>query len=297
MKYVPASISRFANRSLLKLNASSPTILVVAGVVGFGATAVMAAKASRKIDPIVDAHKKEREEIGSVSNVAPELRRNQQKALVGLYQTTGVRLARVYAPTIAVGTLSAVCVLSGHRILKGRHVATMMAYSGLQEQFLSYRQRVAKTLGDEAELDIYEGAHGEWKKNDKGKEELHPKFEKDESTSYLRPWFDESNYNWTKNPQSNLLFLKGVQQHMNNLLISRGHLFLNEVYDALGMPRTREGAVAGWRYTRDGAGEGDNYVDLGFLASRDPHTVAFLNGFERSVRLNFNIDGIIWDKI
>lgn len=296
MKYVPSSLTRFASRSMLKLNAKSPTILVVAGVVGFGATAVLTAKATRKIDPILDDHHAIRSQIGSVDTDV-RVRKTQQREITSLYISTATRLTKLYAPAIAVGTLSTVSVLSGHKILKGRHVATMMAYSGLQEQFLSYRERVAKTLGEEAERDIYEGAHGERKKNKDGSTDLRPKYDLDEAQNYLRPWFDETNRNWTPNPMSNYNFLKGVQSHMNNLLQARGHLFLNEVFDDLGMPRTREGSVVGWRFDRDGRGEGDNYVDFGFLTSRDPHTIAFCNQAENVVRLNFNIDGLIWDKI
>ena len=164
------------------------------------------------------------------------------------------------------------------------------------EQFQSYRGRVAKTLGEDAERDIYNGAHGEWVEDPdhKGEYKLKP-VHNSHPASYLRPWFDQTNVNWTRDPQSNYLFLKGVQSHMNDVLQIRGHVFVNDVYDALRIPRTREGQVSGWTYEDNG--HGDGYIDLGFMTGDDPQTVAFRNGVENLVQLNFNIDGVIWDLI
>lgn len=286
MKFVPKSLSRLTHSSLLKLSANSPTILVVAGVVGLGATAVLAAKATRNIDPVLDEHKQARASIGYVGNS-----RAQQRDIIRLYTETGMRLTRVYGPTLAVGTLSAASILYGHKILRGRHMASLAAYTGLMEQFQSYRGRVAKTLGNEMEKSLYDGAHGEWAEDPehKGEYKLEAKFDPDaQSDSYLRPFFDENNVHWTKDPVANYLFLKGVQSHMNNVLQIRGHVFLNDVYDALRIPRTNEGQVAGWVWNSK---TGDNYIDFGFMTGREPQTEMFRQGLERSVRLNFNIDG------
>lgn len=293
MKLIPNNVSRFGHRSILKLHGASPTIFVVAGVGGLVVTAVMAARATRDIEPILDEHKQARVAIGYVGK---KKNRVQQQELVRLYSKTALKLGKLYAPTIAVGATSTVSVLGGHKILRGRHVATMAAYSGLMEQFTNYRGRVADTLGKEVERGIYNGARGEWQEDPekKGEYKLQPVHDKDvDPNAFCRPWFDETNSNWTKSPQANYLFLKGVQQHMNNLLVWRGHVFLNEVLDALKIPRTREGQVTGWLYE----GDGDGFVDFGFMTSIDPHTVAFCNGLETTVRLNFNIDGPIWNRI
>lgn len=291
MNLVPKAVTRMGGRALLKLNAASPTLLVVSGVVGLGATAFLAAKATRKLDPILDQHKQTRGEIGYIGTS-----REQQREVTKLYLRTGGELAKLYGPTIFVGATSAVAVLGGHRILRGRQLATMAAYSGLMEQFGAYRKRIAETLGEDMEREIYEGARGEWKEdpNHKGEYKLTPSFSGNSPDSYLRPWFDETNVNWTRDPIANYMFLKGVQAHMQNLLSIRGHVFLNDVYDALGMPRCPEGAVSGWvRNSKSG----DGFVDFGFMTSHDPHTVAFVNGVEKTVRLNFNIDGVVWDLI
>jgi hypothetical protein len=292
MNLVPKTVSRFGHRSLLKINASSPTILVVAGVIGLGATAVMAAKATRKIDPVLDEHKQARAEIGYSIQT-----REQQTELVRLYAHTGFELTKIYGPTIFVGTTSAIAVLGGHKILRTRHAAALSAYSGLMEQFTAYRKRIAQTLGKDMEQDIYNGAHGEHVEDPDhpGEYKLKPKWDgTNDPNSYLRPWFDETNVNWSRNAENNYLFLKGVQNHFNRLLNIHGHVFLNDVLRALNMPDVSEGQIVGWLYDSD---RGDRYIDFGFMTSDEPHTVAFRNGVERTVRLNFNVDGPVWDKI
>jgi hypothetical protein len=293
MNLVPKSVSRLGGRTLLKLNAGSPTILVVAGVVGLGATAVLAAKATRRIDPILDEHKQARAAIG-YGDV--EYKKSHQKEIVRLYGHTSFELTKLYGPTLFVGTTSAVAVLGGHRILRTRHIATMAAYSGLMEQFNAYRKRIAQTLGEDMERSIYQGARGEYQETEiKGEYKLAPKYDNDGlPASYLTPWFDETNVHWSRDPVHNYLFLKGVQQHANNMLRIRGHVFLNDVLDDLRIPRRPEGAVTGWLYNSE---TGDNYIDFGFMTGDDPHTVAFRNGVEKTVRLNFNIDGPIWNLI
>lgn len=293
MRYVPNSLSRLGHMQLLKLQKNSPTIMVVAGVVGLGATAVLAAKATRNIDPILNDHAKKRIAIAEDSQLEV---RAEQKQLVKLYTNTTFELGRLYAPTIVVGTLSASSVLYGHRILKGRHIATMAAYTGLMEQFQAYRMRVAETIGEELERDIHHGAVGKWEENPEhpGEYKLKPKYIDSEPSNYLRPFFDESNDNWTTDPTSNYLFLKGVQSHMNRVLDIKGHVFLFEVYDALGIPRTKETIVTGWILNSE---TGDGYIDFGFMTDKSPEATMFRNGAERTVRLNFNIDGVIWDLI
>jgi len=264
--------------------------LVVSGVVGLGITAVMAARATRNIDPILEQHSKRRIDIAEFSTD----RRDEQQKIVRLYSETAIQLTALYGPTLLVGSLSAASVLHGHRILRGRHLATMAAYTGLMEQYQAYRARVSETIGSELERDIYAGAVGKWEEDPDrpGESKLKPKFEK-QAQHYLRPIFDESNDNWTRDPTSNLLFLKGVQNHMNNLLQARGHVFLFDVYDSLGMPRVKEAMVSGWLLD----GDGDQYIDFGFMTEQSPQAAMFRNGAEPSVWLNFNIDGIIWDLI
>lgn len=91
--------------------------------------------------------------------------------------------------------------------------------------------------------------------------------------------FDESNVNWSKDQKANLMFLKYQQTYATDLLKKKGTVFLNEVYEMLGIPRSQEGCVVGWHYDEKNP-IGDNYIDFG------------LNDIiKSSIVLDFNVDG------
>lgn len=291
MSVVPQSVTRFGYRSILKFKYNSPTIMVVAGVVGLGASAVFAARAARHMDPIIDQHQKAR--IDLETQARPE-GQAYNRELARLYADTGWELTKLYGPALVLGTVSAVSVLSGHRILRGRHIATMAAYSGLLEQFQAYRGRVAATLGEDVEKGIYDGARGEWVGEGKNRH-LEPVFDGG-IEAFDRPWFsEETSPNWKRDPIANYGFLKGVQAYMNNLLQLRGHVTLNDVYDALGMARVPEGQIVGWLYENPGITDG--HIDFGFMTGIDPNTQAFRAGQAYDVQLNFNHEGEIYWQI
>lgn len=111
-------------------------------------------------------------------------------------------------------------------------------------------------------------------------------------SQYAR-WFDDACYGWTKDSEYNMAFLKAQQEYANQMLKSKGHLFLNEVYDMLSIPRTKAGAIVGWVYDEDDS-IGNNFVDFGLTDKRNSD---FINGFERTVLLDFNVDGVILDYL
>ena len=80
------------------------------------------------------------------------------------------------------------------------------------------------------------------------------------------------------------------------MLRRKGHLYLNEVYDMLGIPRTKAGQIVGWIYDEEHP-VGDNYVDFGIYDSNKPRVRDFVNGYERTVLLDFNVDGNILDMM
>ena len=68
-------------------------------------------------------------------------------------------------------------------------------------------------------------------------------------------------------------------------------MFLNEVLASLGFEHTSPGALVGWIYESE---DGDSYIDFDLYAV---HNENFMNGPEKSVWLDFNVDGVIYDKI
>ena len=105
--------------------------------------------------------------------------------------------------------------------------------------------------------------------------------------------FDECCPGWCNDSKYNREYLLAQQAYANVLLKHKGYLFLNDVYDMLGMQRTKIGQVVGWIYDEQNP-IGDNYVDFG-LGSKS--SVGFMNGRENTVILDFNVDGAILDRI
>ena len=136
---------------------------------------------------------------------------------------------------------------------------------------------------------------------DDGNESVNVKVEKPkagiksyrEVPSIYARYFDAGCTGWDKNSEHNLYYLKQQQLYATDRLIAQGYLFLNDVYDMLGMPRSKCGQVVGWIYDKDNP-VGDNYVDFGIYNDRNQ---GFINGRDNSLLLDFNVDGCILDVV
>ena len=275
-----------------KVGKHSPEILMVLGIAGFVGTVILACKETKKADEIIkEAH----EELDKVDLKVIPKRSDYFK----VYIKTGAKLARNYAPAVTLGTLSIGCLLGSHHILNKRYLSTMAAYSLLDDSFNQYRKKIAEKLGDEVEKDIYYGVEEpkkDKKKKDSGEALLTPNdgvIVRPGNYSPYAVYFDETCAGWEKNAEFNKMTLLCTQNLANDRLNARGHLFLNEVYDMIGVPRTKAGAVVGWLKK----GDGDGYVDFGINNPWNEKARDFVNGLERSILLDFNVDGVIWDKI
>lgn len=288
----------------LKFKKHSPEILVGAGVVGVVTSTVMACKATTKLDTILDKTKDDIDKIHEAvehPEMLPEeyTVEDSKKDLAIVYTKTAVDVLKLYAPSIIVGGLSITAILSGHRILRKRNIALAAAYATVDKGFKEYRGRVIERFGEELDRELKYNLKAkeveEIVTNEDGTETIVKKTVEtadiDFGSQYAR-FFDETCTGWTKDPEYNLTFLINQQRYANDLLKSRGHLFLNEVYDMLGLPRSKAGQVVGWIYDEKNP-IGDNYVDFGIHDVHNERKRAFVNGYERSILLDFNVDGNI----
>jgi hypothetical protein len=175
-------------------------------------------------------------------------------------------------------------------------VALTAAYVAVDEAFGRYRQRVVEKYGEEEDRQLrYESEEVDIIDEETGKILSTVRVTEGDHSMYAR-WFDEESPNWSKEQEYNHLFLRQQQNWCNDLLRARGHLFLNEVYGMLGLTHTSAGSVVGWVMDHDRS-EGDNFVDFGIWANDTGEPIDLFNGREGSILLDFNVDGIIWDKI
>lgn len=288
-----STVTKTASRGLLLAKKYSPEILTVTGILaGVGAT-VFACKATLQVK---ETTKKVKEDIEnahldrSVTASDPDIS-DYRKNLLKTYIRGGFEYVRLYWPAVMLGGISVGCVLAGHHILKGRNVALAAAYAAVSEDFARYRDVVKMELGEEKERKLFEDAEivNVAEKNANGDSDMIALPVNDHSI-YCKI-FDEFNSNYSRFSDDNFVFIKCVQNQANDRLHLKGHLFLNEVYDMLGFNHTKAGSVVGWVVDN-----GDNYVDFGVF-KKDGSTNDFINGIEKSIILDFNVDGVIYDLI
>lgn len=302
-------MSRSFHKAGLYFKKHSPEILVTAGVVGTVVSTVMACKASTKLDDILEEPKNKIDAIhkgmedGEIAGV--EYTENDgKKDLTIVYTQTCFKIAKLYAPSVAIGAVSVASIFTGHNILRKRHIALAASYAAIDKGFKEYRNRVVERFGKDVDRELRYNIKSEEIEEtviDKnGKEKTVKKtvniVDPNELTDYARIWY-EGNAGWTKDPERNLVFLRQQQAYANNKLQTEGYLFLNEVYEMLGFPKTKAGQEVGWVYDESKADEdSDGFIDFG-LYDGDKSKIRFVNGDERSVLLDFNVDGYILDKI
>lgn len=290
-------VTRVAGRGLLQAQKYSPEILTTVGIVGVVAAGVMASRATLKLSPILE----DKNTLVSLANDAltneddfeagynPE---EHRKDVAKIYIRTGLDIVKLYGPSITLGALSIVSIVSAHGIMRRRNVALIAAYKTIESAFSEYRNRVEEEIGEERELMIHQNVFEETVKDEEGNEETKSLVHL--GNSPYAKFFDELSGQWRKNSDYNHMFAVTQEGIFNQLLQTRGHVFLNEVYDAFDIPRTKAGAVVGW--VRDSK-DGDNFIDFGIYDPENEDKRAFVNGYERAILLDFNVDGVIYDLI
>ena len=266
------NITRTLNKAAFKFKKHSPEILVVAGVVGVVGSAVMACKATTKVNDILDDTK---DQLDKIHEAGERLENGEtlmlkdgeeytieqnKKDLTIVYAQTALKFAKLYGPAVIIGGLSITAILAGHNITRKRNIALAAAYTAVDKSFKEYRGRVVERFGEALDKELKYGIKSkevdEVVTNEDGTESVVKKTvdvvdaTNPMNVSEYARFFDDGCAGWTKDPEYNLMFLRDQQRYANDLLKAKGHLFLNEVYDLLGIPRTKAGQIVGWTMMR-----------------------------------------------
>lgn len=303
MKFIPEAISRKIAQQGLLASEKSPKILFGAGVVGMVGSTVLACRATLKLEGVLEevqdnrekAHKaKQLVDSGEVREGTTYTDSEMRKDLT-IITVRGIgNVAKLYAPAVLLGAASIACLTKSHNILQERNLAITAAYAAVDTAFKNYRQRVIDRYGEEEDrLLKYENEVIDIVDPETGEIVAVGRAVGASGSAYARFYDEFSSRNWAPDPDINLLFLRNVQNYMNDRLKARGHIFLNEVFSELGMTHTKAGAVVGWRWNQ---GSGDDYIDFGIWNGSE-QVNDFFNGREGAILLDFNVDGIIYDKI
>lgn len=289
-KSMTNAVTNKASRQILLTRKHSPEIFFVAGAVGMVATVVLACRATLKLDEVLDRADKNTDRIDEIAKDEEEADKLVQ---LNKYQTA-LKITRLYTPAVVIGVLSMSALTGSHIVLRQRNTGLMAAYVAVDQGFKEYRKRVIGELGEDKDREFRFGFEEKTigVETDEGVAEKTIRIVRPGTSVYARH-FDETNQNFERVGRGvpNRTFIASQQQYANDLLIRRGHLFLNEVYEALGFEHTKAGAVVGWV-----RGKGDGYVSFGVYDNVFDGK-AFVNGDVQEIMLDFNVCGVIYDML
>lgn len=309
IKGIINAVAHVARRAGKAVKGAAPEIAIVGGTVGLVVAGVVACKRTPKAIKVVEEHKEKMEivakaEEDGVTAAGEEYSvedAKHDKAMI--FAQDGLQLAKVYGPAVIIAVLSAASILCGSKIFRNRLTAITGAYAILEKNFGKYRDGVIDRFGKEVDKELRLGTKKELIETEEVDENGNKKSVIEEVTttdydgySQYACFFDETCTQWVNDGGRNLSFLMEIQRDFNNRLVAHGAVFLNDVYAALGRARTKEGQRVGWIYDPSDPRR-DNYIDFGISeVVRNRSTIKeFMKNHEKSLLLDFNVDGDIYD--
>jgi hypothetical protein len=303
-KAISNAVTSTMGKQLLVAQKNSPTMLFVGGVAGVIGTVVLASRASLKLEEKLEetsadlhAAKNALENERTLGGVpySPE----DYKKDVALIRVKGaINIAKLYAPAIFLGVASIGALAGSHNILNKRNVALTAAVKLVENRFADYRQRIEAEFGKEKVEAALQTQTIEVDDPNKEGKKKKVKLNTPVGRSPYSYLFDElTSSSFSVDPSYNRTFLERNETWATERLRYKGHLFLNEVLDQLGMDRVPEGQIVGWVYDpRNTTFVGDGYVDFGMHDGTDIK-IDFLNGRNPGIMLDFNVDGPIYEAL
>lgn len=304
---IPYVLSRSFHKVGFELKKHSPEILLASGIIGGVTAAVMACKATTKVQDILEETKEQVDIIHDCmksGDVVGESYSEEdgKKDLAIVYAQTGLKFVKLYGPSVGLGVLSVTSILASNNIMRKRNVALAAAYTAVDTGFKEYRARLVERFGEELDRELKYNVKTEKIQetviDENGEEKTVERTittaNINEHSEYAK-FYDDGCRGWTKDPHLNLMQLRRIQDWCNERLQSRGFMFLNEVYSELGIPKTEAGQSIGWIYNpKDPSCH--NFIDFGIYDYDDPRKRDFVNGYERVILLDFNVDGNIMKR-
>ena len=299
-------------KASFKVKKHSPEILMISGIVGCIAGGVVACRATLKVNAIVDETKTNIDKIHTakedgITEAGEEYSHDDaKKDITTVYVQTAVKFVKLYAPAVIIEGLGITCILASNNIMRKRNVALGAAYATLDKSYKEYRNRVIDKFGKEVDKEMRHGVKAVTTETvvdeETGEEKEVTKVSRPKPNGYSRLFekYTEDEYgntivnsNWKPKNEYNLSFLRGQQRYATDLLVIKGRIFLNDVYEMLGFPRTKEGQVIGWVYDKNNE-YGTSYVDFGIDSMDDDEMSYCLNDPRAEILLDFNVTGNVW---
>ena len=302
MKINTKTLRKSFKKAQLTVRKHSPEILMVAGVIGTVAGAVMACKETLELEDVLDECKQEKMELEEQYATCEEYSEDAlKKDQVKLTIKQVAKIVKLYAPSVIMEATSIGVIFASNDIMRKRNASMAAAYATLNSMYKRYRQNVIESYGEEVDKDMRFGVKHEKVTEideDGNKVKIDARIVDLDNTAlaisdYSRFFqsgckgFDASSGRY------NLLYLKGIQAMFNNKLIADGYVMLNDVYRELGFDTIPEGWSIGWVYDEENP-IGDNYIDFGLYEARNKNQRA-VNDWEPVILMDFNVDGNLYE--
>lgn len=284
-------IKGVAGKALIHGKKWAPEILTTAGVVGVVTASVMGAKATLQLEERIALIERGKEAVAERSKDDDYSDQERRQDLTYIYVRGTMDIVKLYLPAVTLGVASLAMILSSHGIMRRRNAGLVAAYKALETTFIEYKGRVKDYLGEDQFKELHtDYISVEDEEEEGGRKQVAVGI--NGMSPYARYFEEQTSTQWDRLPDYNLQYLRAQQNFANDRLKIRGHVFLNEVYEALGLPHSKEGAVVGWV-----KGNGDDFIDFGLPARGSEEERAYFYYEELSILLDFNVDGVIYDLI
>lgn len=254
-------VGQFVSKAAHTVGKNSPLILTVAGVIGLGSTAVLAYKASKKVEVITEKLEESRELEDKIAHLETLDQMNSLDA-GGQFELDEARaeyqpvsrpevvkdIAGAVALPVVVGLLSVASIALSYHVLTNRNNMLATALGAAVAEHHYYKSRVQEMVSEEQYRELetpVRREEGSFKDED-GKKVKDPVFSKVDRRSMTGEWFDQSSEYTVDDHSYNLMFVKAAAEKLEGKMFRKGYVRLNEVFDELGLARTRLGESMGW---------------------------------------------------
>lgn len=291
-------------RAWFQVKKYSPELCLVGGLLAGGTCIVLACKASMKVPEVVEEHNEQIDEV-ETDLALTDAACNTAKRRI--YISTGMKLVKLYVPAACAGAASTALLLTSYGITRKRNGLLAASLAATTGKFEEYRKKVVEEFGEETDLRLAGDLIDKKLKVTHVDEETGEVTEEETGETvtvwngYSRharfwgvgsKWYDDVRAK--SNPNYNPEVLLEFEDYFNQLLRTRGYLFLNDVYDHFGWKKTFEGQNAGWIYDPK---KGNHQISFGLRNVHNKAMVAFMNGEEpEGVWVDFNCSDYITDK-
>lgn len=286
-------IPRALGAAKLALKANAPTIMVVGGVTSMGVGTVLACRQTLYVESILINHVESLEKIETgeqleLEGYSPDMARQDR---IKVYTRVSIDMAKHYAIPAGLFLGGAGLVFGGHRILLRRNATLALAFTGLKQAFDAYRQRVVEAYGPEVDHELSRSRTVRVEEIDDQGKVVSSSLIRSDIDPYNRVFEQGASESWRPDLGVNRMFLAQQQRYAQERLNRQGHLYLCDVYEALGFPESDISRVVGWKIRRNPDGSKDfPMVDFGL---DKPHPDDDLYSQEKAIYLDFNCQGLI----